>query len=483
MTADRSRWIALYVLCVGMLMIVLDVTVVNVALPSIQDDLRFSTASLAWVVNGYLISFGGLLLLAGRLGDLLGRRTIFLTGLALFTGASALCGLAQSEVWLVAARFVQGIGGAMTSAVILGMIVTIFPEPREQAKAIGVYAFVASAGGSVGLLAGGVLTQAIDWHWIFFINLPIGIATAIFGRRLLAADQGIGVTNGADLPGAALITGALMVGVYTIVKPAAEDGWGASTTLILGAVSIALLAAFVAREAKAATPLMPLRIFRSRNVTGANLIQVLTVAGMFGMFFLGSLYLQRVLGYDALQIGLAFLPVTIVMGTLSLRYSEKLIQRFGARTMQFPGLGLMAAGMVVFAQAPVDGSYVRDVLPALLLTGAGVGLCFPALMGLAMSGATPSDAGLASGLVNTAAQVGGALGLAVLATVSTSRSNRLAHAGTAHAQALTSGYRLAFLIAAGLVAAAIVVAAVVVQSEKRAAAATARPGELAYEGC
>ena len=271
MTADRSRWIALYVLCVGMLMIVLDVTVVNVALPSIQNDLGFSTSSLAWVVNGYLIPFGGLLLLAGRLGDLLGRRTIFLAGLALFTGASALCGLAQSEVWLVAARFVQGIGGAMTSAVILGMIVTMFPEPREQAKAIGVYAFVASAGGSVGLLAGGVLTQAIDWHWIFFINLPIGIATAIVGRRLLAADEGIGLSKGADLPGAALITGALMVGVYTIVKPAAENGWGASTTLILGAVSIALLAAFVAREAKAATPLMPLRIFRSRNVTGANL--------------------------------------------------------------------------------------------------------------------------------------------------------------------------------------------------------------------
>ncbi len=483
MTADRSRWIALYVLCLGMLMIVLDVTVVNVALPSIQDDLGFSTSSLAWVVNGYLISFGGLLLLAGRLGDLLGRRTIFLAGLALFTGASALCGLAQSQVWLVAARFVQGIGGAMTSAVILGMIVTMFPEPREQAKAIGVYAFVASAGGSVGLLAGGVVTQAIDWHWIFFINIPIGIATATFARRLLDADEGIGLSKGADLPGAALITGALMVGVYTIVKPAAEDGWGASTTLILGAVSITLLAAFVAREANAATPLMPLRIFRSRNVTGANLIQVLTVAGMFGMFFLGSLYLQRVLGYDALQIGLAFLPVTIVMGTLSLRYSEKLIQRFGARTMQFPGLGLMVAGMVLFARTPVHGSYVRDVLPALLLTGTGVGLCFPGLMGLAMSGATPSDAGLASGLVNTAAQVGGALGLAVLATVSTSRSNQLAHAGTARAQALTSGYHLAFLIAAGLVAAAIVVAAVVVKSEKRAAAATARAGDLAYEGC
>ena len=465
-TTDRQRWLALYVLCTGMLMIVLDMTVVNVALPYIQDDLGFSNSSLAWTVNAYLIAFGGLLLLAG---------------LALFTSASALCGLAQSELWLVAARFVQGIGGAMTSAVILGMIVTLFPDPREQAKAIGVYAFVASAGGSVGLLAGGVLTQLIDWHWIFFINIPIGVATALSGRRLLVPDEGIGLSEGADLPGAALIMGALMLGVYTIVKPAAENGWGAPTTLILGALSIALLLAFVAREARAATPLMPLRIFRSRNVTGANLIQVLNVAGMFGMFFLGSLYMQRVLGYDALQIGLAFLPVTIVMGTLSLRYSEQLIQRFGARTMQFPGLGLMVAGMLVFAQTPVAASYVRDILPALLLTGTGMGLCFPALMGLAMSGATPSDAGLASGLVNTAAQVGGALGLAVLATVSTTRSKHLAHAGATHAQALTSGYHLAFLIAAGLVAGAIAVAALVVQSEQRAAASTAQAGRLTYD--
>src|SRR6516164_2484331 len=263
---DRSRWIALVVLCTGMLMIVLDMTIVNVALPSIQADLGFSQAGLAWVVNAYLIAFAGLLLLAGRLGDLAGRRNVFLAGLAVFTVASLLCGLAGSREMLVAARFLQGMGGALTSAVILGMIVTMFPEPREQAKAIGVFAFVASAGGSVGLLAGGVLTQAIDWHWIFFINIPIGIGTAIFGRRLLAADEGIGLSKGADLPGAALITGTLMVGVYTIVKPAAEDGWGASPTLILGAVSIALLAAFVAREAKAATPLMPLRIFRSRNV-------------------------------------------------------------------------------------------------------------------------------------------------------------------------------------------------------------------------
>jgi EmrB/QacA subfamily drug resistance transporter len=456
--ADRSRWIALYVLCAGVLMIVLDATVVNVALPSIQDDLGFSTASLAWVVNAYLIAFGGLLLLAGRLGDLIGRRTIFLAGLAVFTLASLLCGLADSQGLLVGARFLQGIGGAMTSAVVLGMIVTMFPEPREQAKAIGVYAFVASAGGAVGLLAGGVLTQAINWHWIFFVNVPIGVATAMLARRLVDRDAGIGFGAGADVPGAALIIGALMLGVYTIVEPAAEDGWGAGRTLGLGAVSLVLLAAFVAREATARTPLVPLRVFRSRVVSGANVVQVLSVAGMFGMFFLGSLYLQRILGYDALQIGLAFLPVTLIMGLLSVRYSERLVMRFGAQATLLPGLALVAAGLVLFTRAPVGGDYVTHVLPVMVLLGTGAGISFPALMTLAMSGATPSDAGLASGLVNTAAQVGGALGLAVLATLSASRSDSLLAGGESHAAALTGGYHLAFWIAAALVIAALAVA-------------------------
>jgi EmrB/QacA subfamily drug resistance transporter len=478
---ERNRWIALYVLCVGMLMIVLDVTVVNVALPSIQSDLGFSQSSLAWVVNAYLIAFGGLLLLAGRFGDLLGRKNMFMSGLAVFTLASLICGLAHSQELLVAARFVQGIGGAMTSAVILGMIVTMFPEPREQAKAIGVYGFVASAGGSVGLLAGGVLTQSINWHWIFFVNVPIGIAAGVFAQRLLNRDKGIGVRQGADIPGAILITGALMLGVYTIVKPAADYGWGDSRTLGLGTISLALLVAFVVREAYAGTPLIPLRIFRSRNVSGANVVQALTVAGMFGMFFLGALYLQRVLGYDALQIGLAFLPTTIVMGTLSLRYSERLIMRFGARTVLLPGLALIAAGLALFTRAPVNGSYLLNVLPVLVLLGVGVGVSFPALMTLAMSGATQQDAGLASGLVNTAAQVGGALGLAVLATVSTTRSNGLIAHGHAGASALTSGYHLAFLIAALLVGAAIVVTAAVLEPDKRAASALETPdAEPAY---
>jgi len=474
---DSRRWIALYVLCVGMLMIVLDVTVVNVALPSIQDDLGFSQSSLAWVVNAYLIAFGGLLLLSGRFGDLLGRKRVFMAGLGVFTGASLACGLAQSQEMLVASRFVQGAGGAMTSAVILGMIVTMFPEPRERAKAIGVYAFVASAGGSVGLLAGGVLTQAIDWHWIFFVNIPIGIATAVLAQRLLEGDEGIGFGGGADVPGAVLITTSLMLAVYTIVEPAATDGWGSASTLGLGAAALALLAAFVVREARARTPLIPLRIFRSRNVSGSNVVQVLVVAGMFGVFFLGALYLEQVLGYDALEIGLSFLPATLVMGVLSLRYSERLITRFGARRTLLPGLALIAAGLALFTRAPVDGSFVEHVLPVMILLGFGIGLAFPPLMALAMAGATPEDAGLASGLVNTTAQVGGALGLAVLATLSTTRSEGLIERGEATASALTGGYHLAFLIGAALALVAIVVALAVLEPDERAESEAAAPAE------
>ncbi len=471
---DRQRWIALYVLCTGMLMIVLDLTVVNVALPYIQDDLGFSTSGLAWVVNAYLIAFGGLLLLAGRLGDLLGRRRIFMAGLSLFTVASLACGLAPSQDVLIGARFVQGIGGAMTSAVILGMIVTMFPEPREQMKAIGVYAFVASAGGSVGLLAGGVLTQLINWHWIFLINIPIAIGTAALALRLLEGDKGIGFGRGADILGATLITSSLMLGVYTIVEPAAEKGWGAGRTLALGAVSVALLAAFLAREATARTPLIPLRIFRSPNVSGANGIQALSISGMFGMFFLGTLYMQRILGYGALEIGLAFLPVTITMGTLSARYSERLVMRFGARDTLLSGLVLILAGLALFTRAPVDGDYATHVLPVMLLLGSGAGLSFPALMTLAMSGATQDDAGLASGLVNTTAQVGAALGLAVLATLSSSRTADLIQDGESRAAALTSGYHFAFWIGAALVTGAIVVALTVLRTEAGGAPAAER---------
>jgi len=461
-SSDRSRWTALVVLCVGMLMIVLDATIVNVALPSIQDDLGFSQSSLAWVVNAYLIAFGGLLLLAGRLGDLLGRRDVFLTGLVLFTAASLACGLAQSEAVLIGARFVQGVGGALTSAVILGMIVTMFPQPGEQAKAIGVYSFVASAGGSVGLLLGGVLTEAISWHWIFFVNLPIAVVTGLFALRVLGRDRGAGLGQGADVPGALLIVSALMIGVYTIVE-ASNYGWGSAHTLGFGAGALALLAAFVVREGRARNPLVPLRIFRSRDLAGANAIQSLMVAGMFGLFFLGALYLQRVLGFDSLEVGLGFLPVTAIIGILSLGFSAKLNMRFGPRATLLPGLAFVAGGLALMSQVAVDGSYWTEVLPAMVLMGTGAGLSFPSIMTLAMGGVAPSEAGLASGLVNTTLQVGGAVGLAVLATLATSRTSSLAAGGESGAAALTGGYHLAFLVGAGLLVVAIAIAALVLR--------------------
>ena len=468
-TADRNRWLALYVLCTGMLMIVIDATIVNVALPSIQDDLGFSQSNLAWVVNAYMIPFGGLLLLAGRLGDLAGQRRIFLAGLAVFTAASLLCAVAQSQGILIAARFIQGVGGALTSAVILGMIVLMFPEPREQAKAIGVFGFVASAGGSIGLLAGGALTEAINWHWIFFINLPIGIATALLARRLVEDREGIGLDKGADVPGAVLLTGGLMLGVYNILQ-INEQGWGSSQTLVLGTVSLALVAAFVWRQTRIENPLMPLRLFRSRNVSGANVVQALLVAGMFGMFFMGALYMQRILGYDPLEVGLAFLPATLAMGTMSLKVSDRVNMRFGPKNVLIPALLFIGAGLLLFARTPVDGSFVADIMPPMVLMGLGAGLGFPALMTLAMSGATREDSGLASGLVNTSVQVGGAIGLALLATLATERSDALIADGSATDAALNSGYHLAYLIGAALVAVALVVTVFVLRSEA--------PGEI-----
>jgi EmrB/QacA subfamily drug resistance transporter len=390
-------------------------------------------------------------------------------GLAIFTVASLACAIAQTQEMLIVARFVQGAGGALASAVILGMIVTMFPEPREQAKAIGVYGFVASAGGSIGLIAGGVLTDLINWHWIFFVNLPIGLATGLLAMRLVEGRPGIGLDQGADIPGAALVTAGLMLGVYTILG-VEEQGWASSQTLALGAVSIGLVAAFVARQARIPNPLMPLRLFRSRNVTGANLVMSLLVVGMFGLFFLGALYLQLILGYDALQVGLAFLPATLVMGTLSLGYTDKLNMRFGPRTVLIAGLVFLLAAMLLFARTPVDGNYWVDLLPLMLVFGVGAGVSFPALMMLAMSGATQSDAGLASGLVNTTAQVGGAIGLALLATLSTERTDSLLADGESAAAALNGGFHLAYLIGAALAVVAIVTAVTVLRSESPGAA-------------
>ena len=461
---DNSRWIALIVLCAGMLMIILDSTIVTVALPAIQTDLGFTQSSLAWVVNAYLIAFGGLLLLAGRLGDLVGRRRVLLAGLALFTLASLLCGLAWSEATLIGARFLQGVGGAAASAVSLGMIVTLFQDPRERATALGVYSFVAAAGASMGLLAGGVLTQALDWHWIFFVNLPIGVVTLVVAVRVLASERGLGLRAGADVLGSALVTAGLMILVLAIVGTT-DHGWTSARTLILGGVAIALLAAFTVRQATAATPLVPARVLRPRNVWGANLVLLLVLAGMFGTFFTGALLMQRVYGYDAVETGLAFLPVSLSIGILSLGLSARLTTRFGANRVLVAGTALIAVGIALLSRAPVDASFAADLLPGLLIWGIGAGLSFPSIMVLAMSAATPEDSGVASGVINTNQQVGGALGLAVLATLAADRTG-----ARESAAALADGYGLAFTVAAGIAVAGAVLAAVVLRREPSAEA-------------
>jgi EmrB/QacA subfamily drug resistance transporter len=462
LVADRRRWLALVVLCIGQLMIVLDATVVNVALPTIQRDLHFSQSSLAWVINAYLITFGGLLLLAGRLGDLIGPKKIFITGLTVFTAASALCGFSQSQAELIVARFVQGAGAAIVAATILGILVTLFPEPREKAKAMGVYAFVASAGGSIGLLAGGVLTQTISWHWIFFINLPIGAVALVFGTALIPSHEGTGTHDGVDVLGAVLVTTAVMLLVYAIVK-ASDYGWGSSRTIVVGAVALALLAAFVRLEAHLRHPLVPLRMFRSRNLTGATLVRVLFPIGMFGQFFLGALYLQHVLGYSAITTGLAFMPMNLAVGIFSLTIAAKVMTRIGAKATLLPGLALIAAGLALFSRVPVHGHYLTDVLPGMALFGIGAGLAFTPSIALAMADAAPADTGLASGLANVSLQMGAAIGIAVLASISTSRTRVLSAAGEGRNAALAGGYHVGYLIATGCIVAAFVLAAVVLK--------------------
>jgi EmrB/QacA subfamily drug resistance transporter len=443
-------------------MVILDGTIVNVALPSIQIDLGFTQSNLAWVVNSYLIAFGGLLLLSGRLGDLVGRKRVLVVGLAVFTVASLLCGLSVTPEELIAARFIQGIGGALSSAVALGMIVTMFPDQPEQARAFGVYSFVASAGASIGLLAGGILTHAISWHWIFFVNVPIGIAAIFLSARLIETDRGIGLKSGADVIGATLVTAALMLGVYTIVQTS-QYGWVSTPTIGLGALSILLLAAFVARQLTAKDPLLPLRVFRPRDVWGANLVQLLMVAGMLGFFFMNSLYMQRVLGLNPLQIGLAFLPVAVTIGVLSVGLSERLTTRFGARRVLLPALILVTTGLALYVRLPVRSNYFVDLLPGMLLLGVGAGLVFPSLATLAMSSATESDSGLASGLLNTTAQVGGALGLAVLATLAAAQTQSLRALGESVPVALTGGFRMVFGMSAALLVAAFVIAVIVLR--------------------
>jgi EmrB/QacA subfamily drug resistance transporter len=438
------------ILCTGFLLIVVDMTIVNVALPSIKRDLGFSQSGLAWVINAYLIAFGGLLLLAGRVGDLFGRKRVFLAGLGIFIGASVLCGLSFNQPMLVAARFVQGIGGAVSSAVILAMIVTLFPKPDEQAKAFGVFSFVASAGAALGLLAGGLITQAVSWHWIFFVNLPIGLVTAVMSARLLDPDRGIGIGKGADVLGAVLVTVALMLGVYTIVE-SSDFGLVSLRTLGLGALTLALLAAFVVRQALARNPILPLRIFASHKLSAANIVQALMSSAFLGFFFLGSLDLQRVLGYGPLAIGLAFLPVAIVMGLFSIRFSAQLINRFGPLAVLVSGQVMIATALAMLGFGPTNPTYAVHLLVPLAFLGLGGGLSFPSLTIIAMSDAHPSYAGLASGLLNTTGQVGGALGLAVLATLAGARTLNLVHDGIGSAEALAGGFHLAWLVGAGTV--------------------------------
>ena len=443
---SRTRWLALIVLCLGDLMIVLDVTIVGVALPSIREDLGFSQESLAWVVNAYLLTFGGFLLLGGRLGDIVGHRRMFLAGIGLFTFASVACGLAGSQGMLVAARAVQGIGGAIVSAVALSLIVTLFTEPAERAKAMGVFGFVASGGGSIGVLLGGVLTDTLDWHWIFLVNVPVGIAVFALTLVLLPASRGQ-AGGRLDVAGAVTVTAASMVAVYAIVN-GNDAGWTSARTLGLLALAATLVGAFLAIESRTSAPLVPLGLFRLRNLAISNVVGVLWAAAMFAWFFLAALYLQLVLGYSPLEVGLAFLPGNVIMGVLSLGLSAKIVMRFGIRAPLAAGLGTAAVGLVLFARAPVDGSFVVDVLPGMILLGVGAGIAFNPVLLAAMGDVAPSEAGLASGVVNTSFMMGGALGLAVLASLAASRTDTLLASGEGAVEALNGGYRVAFLAGA-----------------------------------
>jgi EmrB/QacA subfamily drug resistance transporter len=478
MTMDgRSRWLALYVLCLGDLMIVLDGTIVNVALPSIRDDLGFSQTSLAWVVNAYLLTFGGFLLLGGRLGDLFGHRRLFLAGISLFTVASLACGVARSQEFLVGARAVQGIGGAVVSAVALSLLMTLFTEQADRAKAMGFFGFVLSGGGVVGVLAGGILTDVLNWHWIFLVNLPVGVLVYVLSLRLLPRERGPAAAGRVDVAGAITVTASLMLAVYAIIN-ANEEGWTSWRTLGVLGVAAALLAIFLGVEARISSPLMPLGLFRNRNVSTANVVGVLMAAGMFAYFFFSALYLQLVLEYSPLEVGLAYLPGTVVWGASSLLLSDKLVMRFGIKTPLLGGLSLMTLALVLLARTPVDGNFLVDVLPATIAVGLGAGIAFNPILLAAMSGVRQEQAGLASGVVNTAFMMGGAVGLAVLASLAASRGDMLLRSGDGSLAALNGGYHVAFLVGAAFLVASAVVAVALLRVP-RAAPAHAAVAEAA----
>jgi EmrB/QacA subfamily drug resistance transporter len=449
MTLDsRTRWLALYVLCLGDVMIVLDGTIVNVALPSIADDLGLSQTSLAWVVNAYLLTFGGFLLLGGRLGDLFGHRRMFLGGIALFTAASAACGLANSQETLVVARAIQGFGGAVVSVVALSLVMMLFTEDAERAKAMGIIGFVLSGGGTVGVLLGGILTDLLSWHWIFLVNIPVGIAVFILSARLLPETRGFVPSKGRlDIAGAVTVTAALMVAVYAIFN-GNEAGWGSTQTLGLLGIAAVLLGIFLVIEARVAAPLVPLSLFRNRNVSSANVVGILMAGGMFAYFFVSALYLGRVVGYTPLEVGLAYLPGTIVWGASSFLLSDRLVMRLGIKKPLVTGLLLMALGLVLMARMPTDPNIAIDFIPATLFLGLGAGIGFNPLLLAAMSGVAPTEAGLASGVVNTSFMMGGALGLAVLVAIAEWRTGVLRDNGESALVALNGGYHAAFLVGA-----------------------------------
>ena len=444
---ERRRWIALAVLCLGQLMMVLDATIVNVALPSIQRDLHFTQGNLTWVIDGYLITFGGFLLLAGRVGDLIGRKRVFLSGLVLFTAASVLCGIADSQALLIGARLLQGVGGAIASSVILAIIVTEFPEKAEQAKAMGMYAFVSAGGGSIGLLAGGALTQSLSWHWIFFVNVPIGVIAFVMGSALIEENEGIGLAGGVDALGSILITLATMLGAFAIVK-SPEYGLFSARTLGVGAGSLVLLGAFLTLEGRLANPIMPLRILRLRTLMGSSLVRGLLITGMFSAFFLGALYLERVLGYDAIDTGLAFMPLTISIAVMSMGVAARAVERFGPVNTLATGLVGIVTGLLLLAVAGVHASYFPGLFFAFLALGLGAGASFLPLLTIGMADAPPRDAGLASGIINVSVQLFGAIGLAALGAIATDHTKSLSASGHPLSSALTGGYHLAYVVAA-----------------------------------
>jgi EmrB/QacA subfamily drug resistance transporter len=460
---SRTRWIALIVLCLGTLMIVLDTTIVNVALPSIREDLGFSETSLAWVVNAYLLTFGGFLLLGGRLGDLLGHRRLFVMGITLFTLASLACGLSTSQGFLVGARAVQGLGGAVTSAVSLSLIMMLFTDVAERTKAMGVFGFVAAGGGSVGVLLGGVLTDVLSWHWIFLVNVPIGVAVCALSLRILPAAHAPQASQRVDVAGAVTVTASLMLAVYAIVN-GNQVGWVTTRTLGMLAGAVVLMALFLAIEGRISSPLVPLGLFRLRNVAAANVAGVLWAAAMFAWFFLSALYLQQVLGYKPLQVGLAFLPSCLIMAAFSVGLSAKLVMRYGVRPPMATGLVLAAIGLALLVRAPVDGGYAVDVLPSMILLGFGAGMAFNPVLMAAMSDVAPTEAGLASGIVNTSFMMGGALGLAVLASVADQRTASLKASGDGPLVALNGGYHVAFVIGAAFAIGAAVIGGALLRS-------------------